>query len=109
MHKEGHEVNAGGNLPRGKNHDARTDDDSRFTAEHYGQAAMEMDGATALNEEAQELNALCVSVIQFDGPVFGRVNGALRRSTAASKASKRRRQRRISAKATQGCSSSVRR
>ena len=36
---------------------------------------MEMDVATALTEEAQELNALCVSVIQFDGPVFSRCKG----------------------------------
>ena len=44
--------------------------------EHYGdEAAMEMDVATALNEEARELNALCVAVIQFDEPVFSRCKG----------------------------------
>lgn len=41
--------------------------------EHYGdEATMAMDVAAALNEEARELDALGVAVIQFDEPVFSR-------------------------------------
>ncbi len=46
------------------------------THEHYGdEAAIEMDVATALNEEARELNALCVATIQLNEPVFSRCKG----------------------------------
>ena len=41
--------------------------------EHYGdEATMAMAAAEALNEEAKELDALGVAVIQFDEPVFSR-------------------------------------
>jgi len=41
--------------------------------EHYGdEATMAMEVAAALNEEARELDALGVAVIQFDEPVFSR-------------------------------------
>ena len=41
--------------------------------EHYGDVAtMAMEVAAALNEEARELDALGVAVIQFDEPVFSR-------------------------------------
>ncbi len=41
--------------------------------EHYGdEASMGMEVANALNEEARELDALGISVIQFDEPVFSR-------------------------------------
>ena len=41
--------------------------------EHYSdEAAMAMDVAAALNEEARELDALGIAVIQFDESVFSR-------------------------------------
>ena len=41
--------------------------------EHYGdEATMAMEVATALNEEARELDELGIAVIQFDEPVFSR-------------------------------------
>ena len=44
--------------------------------EHYGKESdMAMEVAAALNEEARELDALGIAVIQFDEPVFSRYPG----------------------------------